>query len=204
MLNNESDYPEPRQFRPERFLTSDGRLRKDNGVRDPIDIVFGFGRRFVEMNPIVLILSLTKWFVFRICPGAHIGYSVLWLTAASLLTVFDFDKILNADGHPIELSCEYDSGAVSWVYSIFWMAYYMIELIFDRHPLPFECAIKPRSRETVRLIQDIIEADANTSWMDNVVIIYCLYTIIRWCVHTLVDSINRKHANKARSDQCHQ
>jgi len=40
----------------------------------------------------------------------------------------------------------------------------MIELIFDRHPLPFECAIKPRSRETVRLIQDIdiIEADANT------------------------------------------
>lgn len=124
MLNNESDYPEPRQFRPERFLTSDGRLRKDNGVRDPIDIVFGFGR--------------------RICPGAHIGYSALWLTAASLLTVFDFDKILNADGHPIELSCEYDSGAVS-------------------HPLPFECAIKPRSRETVRLIQDIIEADANTS-----------------------------------------
>lgn len=112
MLNNESDYPKPRQFRPERFLTSDGMLRKDDGIRDPIDIVFGFGRRFVEMNHAELILSLTQ-FLYRICPGTHIGYSILWLTAASLLTVFDIDKTLDVDGHPIEPSCEYDSGAVS-------------------------------------------------------------------------------------------
>jgi len=113
MLNNESDYPEPRQFRPERFLTSNGMLRKDDGVRDPIDIVFGFGRRFVKANYAQLILPLTSQFLFRICPGAHIGYSILWLTAASLLTVFDIDKTLDADGHPIEPSCEYNSGAVS-------------------------------------------------------------------------------------------
>jgi len=114
MVNNESDYPKPRQFRPERFLTSEGMLRKDDGVRHPIDIVFGFGRRFVETNYTELILSLTQ-FLYRICPGAHIGYSILWLTAASLLTVFDIDKTLDVDGHPIEPSCEYDSGAVSWV-----------------------------------------------------------------------------------------
>jgi cytochrome P450 len=42
MLNDEQAYPEPREFRPERFLKN-GKL--DNSVRDPMDIAFGFGRR---------------------------------------------------------------------------------------------------------------------------------------------------------------
>ena len=42
MLNDERDYPEPREFRPERFLKN-GKL--DDSVRDPMDIAFGFGRR---------------------------------------------------------------------------------------------------------------------------------------------------------------
>ncbi|KXN85958.1 O-methylsterigmatocystin oxidoreductase [Leucoagaricus sp. SymC.cos] len=119
MLNNEADYPEPRKFRPERFLTPDGQLRSDNGIRDPVNIAFGFGR--------------------RICPGLHIGLSVLWSTAASLLTVFDIEKALDAGGHPIEPSCEYTSGAISY-------------------PLPFDCTIKPRSRDAVQLVQDLVES----------------------------------------------
>jgi cytochrome P450 len=42
MLNDERDYPEPSEFRPERFL-SNGKL--DSSIRDPMDIAFGFGRR---------------------------------------------------------------------------------------------------------------------------------------------------------------
>ena len=42
MLNDERDYPEPREFKPERFLKN-GEL--DKSVRDPMDIAFGFGRR---------------------------------------------------------------------------------------------------------------------------------------------------------------
>jgi cytochrome P450 len=42
MLNDERDYPEPYEFKPERFL-KDGNL--DSSVRDPVDIAFGFGRR---------------------------------------------------------------------------------------------------------------------------------------------------------------
>ena len=42
MSNDEQDYPEPREFRPERFLWN-GKL--DHLVRDPVDIAFGFGRR---------------------------------------------------------------------------------------------------------------------------------------------------------------
>ena len=42
MLNDERDYPEPREFRPERFLRN-GQL--DESVRDSMGIAFGFGRR---------------------------------------------------------------------------------------------------------------------------------------------------------------
>jgi hypothetical protein len=42
MLQDERDYPEPHEFRPERFLRN-GKL--DDSVRDPIEIAFGFGRR---------------------------------------------------------------------------------------------------------------------------------------------------------------
>ena len=42
ILNDEQEYPEPREFRPERFL-KDGEL--DGSVKDPTDIAFGFGRR---------------------------------------------------------------------------------------------------------------------------------------------------------------
>ena len=42
MLNDERIYPEPHEFKPERFLKN-GKL--DSSVRDPMDIAFGFGRR---------------------------------------------------------------------------------------------------------------------------------------------------------------
>ena len=42
MLNDERVYPEPHEFKPERFLKS-GKL--DQSVRDPMAIAFGFGRR---------------------------------------------------------------------------------------------------------------------------------------------------------------
>ena len=43
MLNDERVYPEPLEFKPGRFLKN-GQL--DSSVRDPMDIAFGFGRRW--------------------------------------------------------------------------------------------------------------------------------------------------------------
>ena len=41
MLNDERVYPEPHEFKPERFLKNE---QLDGSVRDPMDIAFGFGR----------------------------------------------------------------------------------------------------------------------------------------------------------------
>jgi cytochrome P450 len=44
MLRDEEIYPDPELFNPDRFIR-DGKL--DFGKRNPVDIVFGFGRRCV-------------------------------------------------------------------------------------------------------------------------------------------------------------
>ena len=49
MLYDEEEYPDPESFKPERHL-NDG----TNGPRNPEDIIFGFGRRFVVLLTIYL------------------------------------------------------------------------------------------------------------------------------------------------------
>nr|GAT49365.1 predicted protein [Mycena chlorophos] len=111
LLRDESMYPDPIPFKPERFLR-DGQLDPD--VREPETIAFGFGR--------------------RICPGRNFASSTLWLTIASMLATFDIEKATDAEGRILEPNYDGFPGLIS-------------------APLPFECAIKPRSAKTVQAIQ---------------------------------------------------
>ncbi|KAF8645398.1 hypothetical protein AX16_007842 [Volvariella volvacea WC 439] len=66
MLQDPKMYPNPLTFNPDRFIKN-GKL--DPNVRDPTTIAFGFGR--------------------RICPGQKLAFDTLWLTIASMITVFN-------------------------------------------------------------------------------------------------------------------
>ncbi|KAJ7764910.1 cytochrome P450 [Mycena metata] len=110
ILHDEVMYPEPNSFKPERFLL-DGKLNPE--VRDP-DSAFGFGR--------------------RICPGRHMAISSLWITVASILSVFDITKAVGEDGQIIEPTYEYLSDLISV-------------------PAPFKCSFRPRSPELAALIE---------------------------------------------------
>ncbi|KAF9232733.1 cytochrome P450 [Melanogaster broomeanus] len=60
-------YPDPNDFKPERFLNSDGTLNDD-----AVGYVFGFGR--------------------RICPGRHFADASLWSAITSVLAVLKIEK----------------------------------------------------------------------------------------------------------------
>ena len=45
MTQDENVFPEPKQFRPERYLDDQGALRTLDRSEDPVAIAFGFGRR---------------------------------------------------------------------------------------------------------------------------------------------------------------
>ncbi|KAF8240485.1 cytochrome P450 [Tricholoma matsutake] len=89
MLHDETVYPEPFEFKPERFM-KDGQL--DPTVRDPAHAAFGFGR--------------------RICPGRYMAFSAIWIAIASLIAAFDIKKAVDENGEVIEPSQEYLSALV--------------------------------------------------------------------------------------------
>jgi len=90
MLHDEDVYPDPFTFKPERFLTKDGKI--DETIRDPRHACFGFGR--------------------RICPGRHMAFSAIWIALASILYSFNIEKAKDESGEIIELSHEYLSALV--------------------------------------------------------------------------------------------
>ncbi|KAF9233022.1 cytochrome P450 [Melanogaster broomeanus] len=67
MTHDDVRYPDPNDFKPERFLNSDGTLNDD-----AVGYVFGFGR--------------------RICPGRHFADASLWAAIASVLAVLKIEK----------------------------------------------------------------------------------------------------------------
>ncbi|TFK73313.1 cytochrome P450 [Pluteus cervinus] len=63
MTRNESIYPEPDAFRPERFIDADSSLSGDDRV-----LAFGFGR--------------------RICTGRYLASDSVWLSVAQVIAAF--------------------------------------------------------------------------------------------------------------------
>ncbi|KAJ7748917.1 cytochrome P450 [Mycena metata] len=90
ILQDETTYPDPTAFKPERFLL-DGKLNPN--VKDSEVTTFGFGR--------------------RMCPGRHMAKSSVWISVACILATFDITKALTDDGQPIEPTYEYLSEVIS-------------------------------------------------------------------------------------------
>ncbi|KAK7052519.1 cytochrome P450 [Favolaschia claudopus] len=90
ILHDETMYPNPHKFDPERFLLN-GKLNPE--IRDSAEAAFGFGK--------------------RICPGRHVASSTLWITIASVLSTFNVGKATNEDGEVVEPTYEYFPGLVS-------------------------------------------------------------------------------------------
>ncbi|KAL0958150.1 hypothetical protein HGRIS_000317 [Hohenbuehelia grisea] len=81
ILHDESEYPDPFTFNPDRFL-KDGKLNRD--IKDPVTAAFGYGR--------------------RICPGRYMVQDELFITIACTLAAFNISKVIGEDGKPIEPS----------------------------------------------------------------------------------------------------
>ena len=80
ILHDSSVYPEPDAFKPERFLDPDGNLQED-----PISLsTFGCGRRS--------------------CPGRHFVDVTLFITVASLFSVFSIQKVQGSEAEPFTYS----------------------------------------------------------------------------------------------------
>jgi len=89
MLHDETEYPEPFAFAPERWILGDGEREPLN----PAKIAFGFGR--------------------RICPGKHLAEDSIYITIATILATLNVQKAKDAHGQPITPSGQYRQGVIS-------------------------------------------------------------------------------------------
>jgi cytochrome P450 len=77
ILHDSEIFPDPEEFRPERFLDKDGSFRDDLRIA----LAFGAGK--------------------RICPGRHFVDATAFIVASSVLSVFNVTKAKDENGYEI-------------------------------------------------------------------------------------------------------
>ncbi|PCH43329.1 cytochrome P450 [Wolfiporia cocos MD-104 SS10] len=99
--------------------------------------------RFLEMSPNEAQQKNPINFIFgfgrRICPGRHFADENIWLAIACTASLFNIQKARDIHGQEITPDAAFSSGFVS-------------------HPKQFECEIKPRSEDAVKLLLGYIDS----------------------------------------------
>ncbi|KAF7789958.1 hypothetical protein EIP86_000906 [Pleurotus ostreatoroseus] len=90
ILHDETKYPNPEAFNPDRFMTPEGTL--DPKVPNSEEFAFGFGR--------------------RTCPGRHLALNSVWLNLASILAVFNLELPKDKQGREIRPAGKYTPGLI--------------------------------------------------------------------------------------------
>jgi cytochrome P450 len=90
ILHDPETYPDPDEFKPERFLNKDGTFRDDPALA----LAFGVGK--------------------RICPGRHLVDATLFIVASSVLSVFNVTQARDESDHeiPVNVTMSVQSGIV--------------------------------------------------------------------------------------------
>ncbi|KAH9041234.1 cytochrome P450 [Lactarius pseudohatsudake] len=110
-LHDPEVYKDPMVFNPDRLIARPGKPAEP----DPFNFAFGYGR--------------------RACPGEQLAQSVLFILAATVLSVFDINKV-TINGVVQEPTCEFSSGVIV-------------------RPKPFLSELKARSAKAEALIRSL-------------------------------------------------
>ncbi|KAF7296433.1 Cytochrome P450 [Mycena chlorophos] len=110
-------------------------LRDENIYPDPIPFKPERFLRDGKLDPTVRDPDTIAFgFGRRICPGKTFATTTVWINVASMLATLNIEKCVDAEGKVVEPTYEAFPGLISG-------------------PLPFECAITPRSQQAAQAIQ---------------------------------------------------
>jgi len=127
ILHDPAEYPDPFEFKPERFLR-DGILNRE--VQDPGVACFGFGR--------------------RVCAGRGFAKNSLFSMIASTLHVFNITPALDESGKPINVEPVMTSGIISSVAHNYPCISHLTDHFASDQDTPFDSLVQ-LSRDRPRL-----------------------------------------------------
>ncbi|KIJ62887.1 hypothetical protein HYDPIDRAFT_30029 [Hydnomerulius pinastri MD-312] len=88
MGRDEDKFTDAEDFKPERFLSEDGKLLADSAISG--NPIFGLGR--------------------RICPGRFASEAFVWTAVVSILSAFNITKAKDAEGKEIDVKKQFTTG----------------------------------------------------------------------------------------------
>lgn len=112
MSCDEDIYPEPEVFRPERFLN----LPKPQvDAIDSRNFVFGFGRRFVEIQSYTHTVPRLTLASCSVCPGRWLADDNVFLLTARILSTMNISRVRDKDGKEIIPTLDFTTGLARYV-----------------------------------------------------------------------------------------
>jgi len=132
MLHDPDIYPDPMEFKPERFNGDEAEMHKVN------NLVFGFGR--------------------RVCPGMHFAEGTLFAIIATVLATCEILPGLDENGSEVLPKYAYTPGTIT--YGQLFSEYPDLQLttIDFSFPEPFTLRLRPRTPQATALLADVSSA----------------------------------------------
>lgn len=150
LAHDSAHYPDPFTFNPDRHL---GPIAPP----DPASFVFGFGRRCT--NSLIIWYSSTsaKLHIFRECPGRHLADTILFLTIANTLAIFDIKRKTNENGAEIVPELRNYDGSIRYVTTRRVVSFDpdKFDDVFLSRPIPFPFQISPRSEKALAMLRSM-------------------------------------------------
>ena len=108
------------------------------------------GQQFSPMDP----LSTAFGYGRRICPGRYMAEAQVWLSVASMLSVFHIGPGVESMGMPIKTTPAFSSGLIWYVLYARLARESGVKIVDCSHPLPFDFTITPRGDYVKALLEE--------------------------------------------------
>jgi hypothetical protein len=151
MGRDEDRFTDVEEFKPERFLNSEGTPIEGSELSN--NPIFGLGRRICEQ---ICVSSFSLHFInIYSGPGRFASEAFIWTAVVSILAAFRITKAKDAEGKEIDVERQFTTGISVYVIATIPVVL-KLTTVFVRRPVDFPCWFISRSKDREKTIRESV------------------------------------------------